>query len=163
MPLLQKSMERLLEKLRKIDKVHLITFGNAVQVLYSTSSLSNPDSLNRILKSVRSIASATNINGGLQNAYEISLSHFNAKANNEILIVTDGEFVFNRYTIELVQSHPEIKLTAVVVGEKKKVSTAASYIQTVLKLPVIALITDDSDLESLANHIEKNAAIQITN
>src|SRR5512145_1191521 len=38
MPLLRKSMEKLLIKLRKIDKVHLITFGNNIQVLYSTSS-----------------------------------------------------------------------------------------------------------------------------
>lgn len=158
MPLLRKSMEKLLVKLRKIDKVHLITFGNAVQVLYSTSSLSAPDSLNRIMRSVRSIASATNINGGIQNAYEISLAHLLGKGNNEILIVTDGEFVFNRYTVELVKSHPEIKLTAVIVGEKAKVVNAAQYILNMLKLPVISLITDDVDLERLSVHIEKNAA-----
>jgi Mg-chelatase subunit ChlD len=158
MPLLRKSMEKLLVKLRKIDKVHLITFGNNIQVLYSTSSLSTPDSLNGILRSVRSIASATNINGGIQTAYEISLSHFLVKGNNEMLIVTDGEFVLNRYTIELVKSHPEIKLTVVLVGEKAKIASAANYIQTALKLPVVSLITDDMDLEGLATHIEKNAA-----
>lgn len=158
MPLLRKSMEKLLIKLRKIDKVHLITFGNNIQVLYSTSSLSTPDSLNGILRSVRSIASATNINGGIQAAYEISLSHFLPKGNNEMLIVTDGEFVLNRYTIKLVKSHPEIKLTVVLVGEKAKIASAAGYIQTTLKLPVISLITDDIDLEGLASHIEKNAA-----
>lgn len=158
MPLLRKSMEKLLIKLRKIDKVHLITFGNNIQVLYSTSSLSTPDSLNRILKAVRSIASATNINGGIQSAYEISLAHFLPKGNNEMLIVTDGEFVINRYTVELVRSHPEIKLTVVLVGEKAKIANAADYIQTTLKLPVISLITDDMDLERLAIHIEKNAA-----
>ena len=158
MPLLRKSMERLLIRLRKIDRVHLVTFGNAVQVLYSTTSLMGADSLNRILKSVRSIASATNINGGLHAAYEIVLTHLLTKSNNEILIITDGEFVFNKHTVALVQTHPQIKLTAVLVGEKTQVASAAAYIQSALNLPVVSLITDDVDLDKLATHIEKNAA-----
>ena len=65
---------------------------------------------------------------------------------------------FNKHTVALVQTHPQIKLTAVLVGEKTQVASAAAYIQSALNLPVVSLITDDVDLDKLANHIEKNAA-----
>lgn len=158
MTLLRKSMEVLLIRLRKIDKVHLISFGNNVTLLYSTGALTTPDSLNTVLKSVRSIASATNVNGGIQYAYELALQHFIKGANNEVMLVTDGEFVLNKYTVNLVKEHPEIRLTSVVVGKDKASAFAAAYIRDTLQLPVVSLVNEDADLEELLNYIKKNAS-----
>lgn len=158
MILLRKSMEVLLIRLRKIDKVHLISFGNNVTLLYSTGALTTPDSLNTVLKSVRSIASATNVNGGIQYAYELALQHFIKGANNEVMLVTDGEFILNKYTINLVKEHPEIRLTSVVVGKDRASALAAAYIRDTLQLPVVSLVNEDSDLEELLNYIKKNAS-----
>ncbi len=162
MLLLRKSMEALLVRLRKIDKVHLISFGNAVTLLYSTTAITTPDSLSAVMKSVRSIASATNVNGGLQYAYELALKNFIRGANNEIMLVTDGEFVLNKYTIDLVKSHSEIRLTSVVVGRDKSSAMAAAYIRETLHLPVVTLINESSDIEELLNNIRKNASTGIS-
>ncbi|WP_336516132.1 VWA domain-containing protein [Pollutibacter soli] len=158
MVLLRKSMEVLLVRLRKIDKVHLISFGNSVTLLYSTGALTTPDSLTAVLKSVRSIASATNVNGGIQYAYELAMQHFIKGANNEVMLVTDGEFVLNKYTVTLVKDHPEIRLTSVVVGKDRASAMAAEYIRETLQLPVVSLVNEDSDLEELLNYIKKNAS-----
>lgn len=158
MILLRKSMEVLLVRLRKIDKVHLISFGNNVSLLYSTGALTSPDSLNAVLKSVRSIASATNVNGGIQYAYELALQHFIKGANNEVMLVTDGEFVLNKYTVNMVKEHPEIRLTSVVVGRDRASALAAAYIRDTLQLPVVSLVNEESDLEELLNYIKKNAS-----
>jgi Mg-chelatase subunit ChlD len=161
MLLLRKSVEVLLIRLRKIDKVHLLSFGNDVTLLYTTTALTDPDSLSAVLKSVRSIASATNVNGGLQSGYDVALKNFIPGANNEIMLVTDGEFVLNKYTIELVRIHPEIRLTSVVVGKDNASAMAAVYIRETLHLPVVSLVNEVSDLEELLNNIRKNASTEI--
>jgi secreted protein with Ig-like and vWFA domain len=160
-PLLQKSMENLLEKLRPVDKVSLITFGNTVDELYSTQSFTSADSLKRLIKKIRSTASATNVNGGIDKAYETALKNFSVKGNNEIFLITDGEFKLNKNTVELVMNTGQVRLTGVVVGNNKDALMALNYIRYTLKLNAVQLVSEVTDANALLDNIKKNSLAQV--
>jgi len=158
MDLLQKSMSVLLERLRPIDRVALITFGNFPDLLYSTTSFSDPDSLKKILKKVRSTASATNVNGGVEEAYERARSVFIKQANNEVLLITDGEFILNKHTTELVRNTKEINMTCVIIGTDAGAIKAAEYVKSALQLNLVTLINEATDLNVLLENVKSRSA-----
>jgi len=129
MELLKKSMTALLDKLRPVDHVSLITFGNDVLALYRTTSFSKPDSLLRIIEHVRSTATATNVNGAIDMAYEQAMATPAGTTRQELFLITDGEFKLNKRVITLVKDHPAIRLTAVIVGEGESAEKAGAYVR----------------------------------
>ena len=161
MELLQKSMSVLLERLRPVDRVSLITFGNYTNLLYSTMSFTGPDSLKKILTHVRSIATATNVNGGVEDAYEKAKAAFIKQANNEVLLITDGEFVLNKHTIELVKNSPEVAMTCVIIGTDLGAVKAAEYVKNTLQLNLVTLVNEGSDLNVLLENIKSRASLEV--
>jgi Mg-chelatase subunit ChlD len=154
MLLLKKSTEELLKLLNKKDRIGLISFGNAVNTLYNTSSYSGPDSLINIISRIRSKASATNINGGLFEAYELSMKNLVKPGINQILLITDGEFELNNFSRELVKSNENIVLTCVIIGKGLAAEQAIRYITEELKLKVITLVDEEKDVKRLAEIVE---------
>jgi Ca-activated chloride channel family protein len=158
MDLLQKSMNVLLERLRPIDRVALFTFGNFPDLLYSTTSFSGPDSLKKILRKVRSTASATNVNGGIEEAYERARSVFMKQANNEVLLITDGEFILNKHTAELVRNAKDINMTCVIVGTDAGAIKAGEYVKNTLQLNLVTLVNEATDLNVLLESVKSRAS-----
>jgi len=154
MLLLKKSTEELLKLLNKNDRISLISFGNAVNTLYTTSSYSGPDSLINIISRIRSKASATNINGGLFEAYELSVKNMVNPGINQILLITDGEFELNNFSRQLVKSNEDIVLTCVIIGKGVAAEQAIRYITEELKLKVITLVDEEKDVKRLAEIVE---------
>jgi Mg-chelatase subunit ChlD len=164
MQLLKKSTEELLKLLDNKDQVSLLSFGTQVNMLYSTTSFSTPDSLLKAISRVRSTASSTNINGAIYSAYEILLKktkkELKAKRpvpslyDKNILLVTDGLFELNPYTKNLVCEHPEINLTCVIVGRGIEADKAVTYIREELQLKVITLVDEEKDVKKLALLLE---------
>ena len=154
MLLLKKSTEELLKLLNKKDRISLISFGNSVNTLYNTSSYSGPDSLIGIISRIRSKASATNINGGLFEAYELSMKNLVKPGINQILLVTDGEFELNNFSRQLVKSNQNIVLTCVIIGKGEAAEQAIRYITEELKLKVITLVDEEKDVKRLTEVIE---------
>jgi Ca-activated chloride channel family protein len=159
MQLLHKSVETMLKSLGRRDKIHLITFGNTVETIYTSTSFNAPDSLSRILGKVRSTASATNINGGLASAYETIRSNLIPNGNNEVLLITDGEFVLNKYTVSFVKEDTCIQLTAVIVGKGSEADKAVRYVKQTLGLPVVTLVDEIQDAGTLLNHIRMRSEL----
>jgi len=154
MLLLKKSTEELLKLLNKKDRISLISFGNSVNTLYNTSSYSGPDSLIGIISRIRSKASATNINGGLFEAYELSMKNIVKPGINQILLITDGEFELNNFSRQLVKSNQNIVLTCVIIGKGVAAEQAIRYITEELKLKVITLVDEEKDVKRLTEVIE---------
>ncbi|HSF45092.1 MAG TPA: vWA domain-containing protein [Chitinophagaceae bacterium] len=160
MQLLRKSTEELLKLLDNKDQVSLLSFGTQVNLLYSTTSFSKPDSLLKSISRVKTTASSTNINGAIYTAYDILLqktkSELKAKRtvvspyDRNILLVTDGIFDLNPYTKNLVCEHPEINLTCVIVGRGIEADKAVTYIREELQLKVITLVDEERDVKKLA-------------
>lgn len=155
MVLLKKSTEELLKLLNKKDRLSLISFGNTVELLYNTTSYSGPDTLINLIARIRSKATATNINGGLYEAYEMSLKNIVKPGINHILLITDGEFELNNYSRQLVKMHKDITLTCVVIGRGIAAENAIRYITEELKLSVITLVDEEKDVRRLSEIIER--------
>jgi Mg-chelatase subunit ChlD len=147
MQLLKRSTEELLCLLNAKDKISLMTFGNAVTLVYHTESYDGSDSLIKAISRVRSIASATNINGGIFEAYDLALKG-NAKEKH-VLLVTDGLFELNGYTKQLVCDNPGIILTCVIVGRGIEADKAVTYVREELMLKVITLVDEEKDVKRL--------------
>lgn len=157
MDLLRKSAEELCKVLNTRDHISLLTFGSVVETLYSTSSFSGPDSLLKVLSRVRSTASATNVNRGIYDAYELA-SKMKLPSGNHVLLITDGEFALNPFTKNLVEQQQEIRLTCVIVGTGLSAEKAVKYVTDELKLKVITLVHEDKDVKKLAGLVRTELA-----
>ena len=149
MELLKRSAEELCKLLNRKDRVSLITFGSVVETLYASASFGGPDSLLKALGRVRSTASATNINRGIYDAYEACTS-LKLPRNNHVSLVTDGEFVLNPFTKDMVKAREDIILTCVIVGKGPSAEKAVRYVNEELKLRVITLVNAAEDTGKLA-------------
>lgn len=149
MDLLKRSTEELCKLLNRKDRISLLTFGSAVETVYSSSSFGGPDSLLKVLGRVRSTASATNINRGIYDAYE-TCTLMKLPNNNHVLLVTDGEFALNPYTKDLVKKRNDITMTCVIVGKGPSAEKAVKYVTEELKLKVITLVNEEEDARKLA-------------
>lgn len=153
MDLLKKSMETLLVKLRPVDRVSLISFGNDVSTLYRTTSFSQSDSLLRIIDHIRSTATATNVNGAIDMAYEQVLATPKGTTRQEVFLITDGEFLLNKRVIGMVKENGSVRLTAVIVGEGTAAEKAGAYVRGSLGLDVVTLVNEGRDVNNLLEHI----------
>jgi uncharacterized protein with von Willebrand factor type A (vWA) domain len=149
MELLKRSTEELCKLLNRKDKISLLTFGSMVETVYASSSFGGPDSLLKVLGRVRSTASATNINRGIYDAYEACTS-LKLPRNNHVLLITDGEFLLNPFTKDMVKKRGDIILTCVIVGKGPSADKAVNYVTEELKLKVITLVNGAEDAGKLA-------------
>jgi|GEM_PF-2202601 len=154
MDLLKSSMTVLLDKLRPVDRVSLISFGNDVLPLYRTTTFSKPDSLLRIITNIRSKATATNVNGAIDMAFEQVSSTPKGTTRQEIFLVTDGEFELSKRVVTMVKADTTIRLTAVIVGEGSQATKASLYVRQTLGLDVVTLVEEKRDAKNLLVHIE---------
>lgn len=149
MDLLKRSAEELCKLLNRKDRISLLTFGSVVETVYASTSFGGPDTLLQLLGRVRSTASATNINRGIYDAYE-ACTGMKLPRNNHVLLVTDGEFVLNPFTKEMVKKREDITLTCVIVGIGPSAEKAVRYVSDELKLKVITLVNETEDAGKLA-------------
>lgn len=153
MVLLKRSTEELCKILDKKDRISLMTFGTDVSLIYSTTSYSGPDSLLKVISKIRSTASATNINRGIYDSYTLA-EKLKATGTSHILLITDGEFVLNNYSKELVKNKNDIRMTCVIIGNGISAEKAVKYVTEELKLKAITLVNEDEDVKKLASILQ---------
>lgn len=91
LPLLKSSFSLLVETLTEDDTVSIVTYaGNAGVVLNSVSG----DQKDRILKAINDLEASGSTAGadGINTAYALAEKNFIAKANNRVILATDGDF-----------------------------------------------------------------------
>lgn len=91
LPLVQKSMKRLLKSLRKEDNISIVTYaGSSSTVLEPTSG----DKKNTIISAIDALSSGGGTHGshGLITAYELAEKNLDPKGNNRVIIATDGDW-----------------------------------------------------------------------
>jgi hypothetical protein len=131
-----------------------------VNVLYSTTSYSTPDTVLKVISKLRSTASSTNINGAIYDAYDILMRKTKKEKRSKkydplaydkhLLLVTDGLFELNPFTKQLVCDNPSIQLTCVIVGRGIEADKAVTYVREELQLKVITLVDEEKDVKKLA-------------
>lgn len=88
---LKKAMDTLIQELRKIDYVSIISYNNATKILTTSVEGTLKDSLQSVIAKLTP-KGLTNGVKGLQKAYELTENRFIVNGNNQILLATDGEF-----------------------------------------------------------------------
>ena len=93
-----REMEKVIEaitgmisKMRKGDRISLVTYGSGVTVLLDGISGKDKDKASSLVKKLCA-GGFTNGSAGIQTAYKLARKHFIRKGNNRIILVTDGDF-----------------------------------------------------------------------
>jgi len=91
LPLLQKSFEVLLEKLRPQDKVAIVAYAGAAGLVLPSTPCTDKEKISKALNSINSGGSTAGGEGILL-AYKIAKENFIQNGNNRIILATDGDF-----------------------------------------------------------------------
>jgi|GEM_PF-2988061 len=161
MNLLKKSTDRLLQRLRPIDRVALVTFDADARMPYATDALVSKDTLMRLLQELRVSENETNVNAGLSLAYRRGIDSWIEEGNNEVLVITDGYFTISDRSMELIRKNPQIRLTFVLVDPGSIADNIVRYIGN--RFPsarIIRLENENLDVNKLLDAVKEHAARQ---
>lgn len=159
--LLKKSAFIMLDKLRYLDKVGLVTFGEKSEVVYASPSFQESGPLLGLIEKIKPDEGETFINDGIQKAMALSLEQYIEAGNNEIMIITDGYFSIAPRTMELIRKNPQIRISFVLVDAGTIESNIKNYISRQLPTAtVITLTNNKKDEEALLEHIKEQSAIK---
>jgi Ca-activated chloride channel family protein len=91
LPLLKKGLKMLSEQMRPVDRVAIVVYaGAAGLVLPSTAGDEKPTIVAALEK--LEAGGSTAGGAGIQLAYEVAEHYFDPKANNRVILATDGDF-----------------------------------------------------------------------
>ncbi|MEO7912471.1 MAG: von Willebrand factor type A domain-containing protein [Roseiflexaceae bacterium] len=90
LPLAKQALALLVGELRENDSVAIVVFGSEAHVVLQPTSAAQRQIILQAIDSL-SIEGATNIEGGLQMAYQLAAKNFKPSAINRVILLTDGE------------------------------------------------------------------------
>ena len=91
MELLKSGLRLLVTKLRDEDHVSIVTYADGTDVLLGSTPGSSKAKILEAIDSLRA-GGCTYGSAGIQLAYEEAARNFDKKANNRVILVTDGDF-----------------------------------------------------------------------
>lgn len=99
LPLVQKSLRLLVERMRPGDRVAIVTYAGDVSIPLDSTSGSEKA---RILSVVDGLQSGGSTNGGsgIDLAYRVAEANFQEGSTNRIILATDGDFNMGNYSFE---------------------------------------------------------------
>lgn len=106
LPLLKKSMEKLLKVMRKEDKVSIVIYAGDASVALKATPATESKKIIKILESLNS-SGYTNAIAGIKLAYQMADKSYIRAGNNRIILATDGEFKINKGIEELISKYAE--------------------------------------------------------
>jgi len=121
LPLLQKSLKKLVDKLKDKDRIAIVTYASNTGVALESTSCSEKEKIKNAIDNLTS-GGSTNGSGGIIDAYKIANDHFVQGGNNRVILASDGDFNVGITTqeelLELIEMKREdgIFLTTIGVG-----------------------------------------------
>ena len=91
LPLVKESLKMLVRKLRPTDRISLVTYAGATQLVLPPTMVSKAPA---ILAAIDALGAGGSTAGasGIKLAYETARKYFIPKGNNRVLLATDGDF-----------------------------------------------------------------------
>ncbi len=90
LPLVKQALALLAGELRESDSVAIVVFGSESHVVLNPTSAAQRETILQAIDSL-GIEGATNIEGGLQMAYDLAAKNFKPGAINRVILLSDGE------------------------------------------------------------------------
>jgi Ca-activated chloride channel family protein len=159
--LLKASMYELIELLREVDQISIVTYSSQAKVLLETISTSKKDTIKKVIEKIQ--AKGLTAGGrGLKMAYKNAHKNYIENGNNQVIIATDGDFNEGEENIKrLARKYKRKGITLSVIGIKN-----TPFIKIIMKdlakkgggnyIPVNSY---DDALQSLVNEIKENSYI----
>ncbi len=122
LPLLKLSLKRLIGELRSIDRLTLISFADSARIDFTTQKVTQKDSLFSLIDSFVADGT-TKAHRGLQKAYDYTTKNYIDDGNNEIILVTDGQFSLSIEDRQRIEANRSILLSVVGLGTDSQALT----------------------------------------
>ena len=163
LPLMKKSVLELLEVLRAIDKLSMVTYSAGANVLFSGITA---DKKTQLAQQIDTLQAKGYTNGlkGIETAYAIAEKNFAFTGNNQIILATDGLFNNPTYDesalINLVKRKAEmgIKLSIVGFGNDPKAHRLMKKLTFVGRGNFIQIKNGNDSTGALIEEVKSNSA-----
>ena len=86
-----KSMRLLVDQLEDNDSVAIVTYASDTEIKLPATKVREKAEIMRVINSLK-MGGCTYGSGGIQLAYDEAKKNFDSKANNRVILVTDGDF-----------------------------------------------------------------------
>ncbi|MDY3563696.1 VWA domain-containing protein [Gemmata sp. JC673] len=119
LPLVQKSLELLVEKLAEKDRVSVVTYAGDSRVALPPTSGADKKAILDVVTGLQANGS-TNGEGGIKKAYQLARDTFLDGGVNRVILCTDGDFnvgvVDNGELVKLIEEQRKSKVFLTVLG-----------------------------------------------
>lgn len=126
--LLKASMIELLNGLRRIDRLAIVTYASSTDVVLRSDYVTNKAEITQLIQDLTAGGYTAGAKG-IKKAYQVARSNFIEGGNNQVIIATDGAFNLNSSkssVLEDVAENLERGVTISVVGVKNERKTVKS-------------------------------------
>ena len=87
--LAQKALEMMVNHLGDDDLVTMVSYGEQARLLLEAAPVSDRDAIIKVIENLK-CSGATNLEAGMRKAYELAARNFVSKAENRVLLLSDG-------------------------------------------------------------------------
>ncbi len=156
LPLMKNALHTLIDKVRDIDSITFITYASKVTVLSEAVSGADKKKLHLLVDSLKA-KGMTSGNKAILLSQQIGQKHFNAGANNQIFLATDGEFKFSKEDYQKWkenQKDKKIIISTIAFGNEKLALNNLKHISEKGEGSFISISNKGDSNEKLINEIK---------
>ncbi len=154
--LLKKSLKKLLNQLRGIDKISIVSFSNGAQLILPPNNGNNHALMDSIVQSLQA-RGTTNISAGFDLGVETLLQNYISSGNNQIFILTDGGFDLPGKSLEKLNEDVRQKnFTIVGIGKDNESQKTLQKLSSKLNAGYVK-IKNNSQQEALLMEVKSKS------
>lgn len=162
LPVLQASMNYLIQALRPTDRVTLISYADSVRVLKEGISGSDKEVLTEAVNKLKA-RGLTKGNKAILFSLDKAIEHYIAQGNNQIILATDGKFKFyseDQQKFLTKKAEKIILLSTIGFGNDKDAITNLKEIAAIGKGNFIHIKSRSKAKDQLLNEIKEHSLIR---
>ena len=114
------ALRPLVDSFKPNDKISLLTFSNQADIWLSGVEAHKQKNIRDAIEGIGASGLGTQILPGLEAAYALAEKYYCPTQNNAIFILTDGNFLVKKETLQFLQHHPGTQLSVTLIGESDK-------------------------------------------
>jgi hypothetical protein len=160
MALLKTAMQPLVRALRPVDKVSLYRFGDHLARLYESEAQTSNKRLSNIVDSLRSQGEATNGSAAIAEGYREALRKLLPQGNNQVFLVTDGDFPVFPDVEKMILSTVSVQLTVVMIDESPEGQRLLSKFRRYPNVQIVTLTDVQKDAGAMLQNVQRNARVR---
>lgn len=159
---MQFALNFLIDNLRAIDKISLITYADSVRILKDGIKGNEKENLKDAVNALKA-KGLTKGNKAILFSLDYAIKNYINNGNNQIILITDGKFRFypdDQKLFKQKQGDKNIKLSTIAVGKDKEALKNLKQIAEIGNGNFIHIKNKDKAKEQLIDEIKQNSAIQ---